>query len=537
MKNKFVLFLYLIAFLSFFLNTFKKDLTPPCFTADEAAFAYNSYSILNTGRDEYGKFMPLRLKSFNDNKLPLYSYLSVPFIKYMGLNTTSARALNDLVSIFIPIAVFFLVMELFNKKSIAIIAAFLTATSLGLHIIGRQAHEAYLATLLITISSIFFVKSLKKINIWNSIWFIVPLVLSLFAYQSSRIFVVYFFIFSIIYFFFFHKKEKNNKSIFISLIFFVLILFSFTDFKYNPTRLKTLFIFTNPGLQVKTQELRIEGGSRFLYNKLTVGLREAFFNHLKYFSPQFLAISGDENTRFGYGEMYPITPLEYFFIFVGIYYLIKNKEKSRWFILSLFFISPLTSSLTWTAISLTRSLFILIPAIIISSYGLVSIVKANPNKKNQIIISVILIEFILLFLSWNFYLNHYYKRGVVKFSMQCGYKELSAYVQKNYDKFDNFYISPEHGEPYIFLLFFNKYPPTSYQKQAKLTAPDKYGFGQVEKFDKFIFTLTGSRDKKNVALIAYPHDFQELTQEQLLKIKKIKIDKDEFFWIQEILDE
>ena len=536
MKNKFILFLCLIAFLSFFLNTFKKNIIPPCFTADEAAFAYNSFSILNTGRDEYGNFMPLRLKSFNDNKLPLYSYLSVPFIKYMGLNTTSARALNDLVSILIPIAVFFLVKELFNKKSIALVAAFLTASSLGLHLIGRQAHEGYLATLLITISSVFFIKSIKKISLWNSIWFVIPLGLSLFTYQSSRIFLIYFFVFSIVYFFFFNKIKKPNRSIFISLIFFVLILFLYPDFKYNPTRLKTLFLFTNPGLQVKTQELRIEGGSRILYNKLTVGLREAFFNHLKYFSPQFLAISGDENTRFGYGEMYPMTPIEYFFIFVGIYYLFKNKEKWRWFILTLFFIAPLSSSLTWTAISLTRSLFILIPATVISSYGVFSFIKENQNKRRLVIISILFIEAVFLFYSWNFYLNHYYKRGVVRFSMQCGYKELSSYVEKNYNKFERFYISPEHGEPYIFLLFYNKYPPTSYQKQAKLTGPDQYGFGQVEKFDKFIFSLTGSSDKKNVALIAYPHDFQGLSQKQLLKIKKIKMDKDEFFWIQEVLD-
>src|SRR3990167_9543070 len=178
MRNKIIFLVIAASVISLFLNIFKKDITPPCFTADEAAFAYNSYSIIKTGADEYGNFLPLRLKSFDDNKLPLYSYLSIPFIKYMGLNTTSARALNDLVSILIPIAVFFLVKELFNKKSIALIAAFLTASSLGLHLIGRQAHEGYLATLLITISSVFFIKSIKKINLWNSIWFVIPLALS-----------------------------------------------------------------------------------------------------------------------------------------------------------------------------------------------------------------------------------------------------------------------------------------------------------------------------------------------------------------------
>src|SRR3990167_5309606 len=185
MKNKILLIVILISFVSFFLNTFKKDLSPPCFTADEAAFAYNSYSILNTGKDEYGNFMPLRLKSFNDNKLPLYSYLSMPFIKFMGLSETSSRALNDLVALLIPVSVFFLAKELFKKNSIALISAFLTASSLGLHIIGRQTHEAYLAVLFITISSLFFVRSLKKINILNLLFFIIPLILSLFTYQSS----------------------------------------------------------------------------------------------------------------------------------------------------------------------------------------------------------------------------------------------------------------------------------------------------------------------------------------------------------------
>ena len=46
----------------------------------------------------------------------------------------------------------------------------------------------------------------------------------------------------------------------------------------------------------------------------------------------------------------------------------------------------------------------------------------------------------------------------------------------------------------IFLLFYLKYDPEMYQKQAMLTAPDEYGFGQVEKFDKFIFEFKWPKD-------------------------------------------
>ena len=81
-----IILLTTIVFVSFFLNTFKQNTSPPCFNSDEAAVGYNAYSILKTGEDEYGNFMPLRLKSFGDFKMPVYSYLSVPFIAIFGLN-------------------------------------------------------------------------------------------------------------------------------------------------------------------------------------------------------------------------------------------------------------------------------------------------------------------------------------------------------------------------------------------------------------------------------------------------------------------
>ena len=119
--------------------------------------------------------------------------------------------------------------------------------------------------------------------------------------------------------------------------------------------------------------------------------------------------------------------------------------------------------------------------------------------------------------------------------MQCGYKELVQYVKTNYDKFDNFYITKENGMPYIFFLFYLNYPPQMYQKQATLSSPDIYGYGQVEKFDKFIFSLPDDRNKKKVVFIGYPHEFKELNTEDILKIKKIKSLNNDIFWIQEKL--
>src|SRR3989338_7809781 len=101
-KTKLILFFCLV--ISIFLHFYKINKVPPCINADEAAFAYNTYSLLKTGKDEYGNFLPLRFESFKDYKLPAYTYLSIPFIAIFGLNDFSARALNIVIGVaFFPL--------------------------------------------------------------------------------------------------------------------------------------------------------------------------------------------------------------------------------------------------------------------------------------------------------------------------------------------------------------------------------------------------------------------------------------------------
>ena len=53
---------------------------PPHLTQDEASLGYNAYSILKTGKDEYGQLLPVVFKSFGDYKPGLYIYLTVPTV-------------------------------------------------------------------------------------------------------------------------------------------------------------------------------------------------------------------------------------------------------------------------------------------------------------------------------------------------------------------------------------------------------------------------------------------------------------------------
>ena len=64
---------------------------PAGFFADEASIGYNSYLILTTGKDEWGRRFPLFFRAFGEYKNPLDIYLTAPFIAIFGLNEFSVR--------------------------------------------------------------------------------------------------------------------------------------------------------------------------------------------------------------------------------------------------------------------------------------------------------------------------------------------------------------------------------------------------------------------------------------------------------------
>lgn len=532
MRTKIILGLIVLSGL--FFNLVFRDRAPMCFNADEAAFSYNAYSIFKTGRDEYGAFMPLRLKSFGDYKMPLLSYFTAPFVGILGLNETTTRLPNTVIAVLLPLCIFFLTKELFERDNMALLSAFLVTACLGLNIVGRHLHEAYITVFLLSMSFLFYVRLLKKFSWKNGILFLAFLFLSLFSYHFSRIFAGGFFMYSLYHFW---PQKKQGRS-FLAAFVFILVLFAITDVIYKPERVKNLLYFNNPGYVKRIQELREEGGPRVFYNKVMPGIKEVVSTSMTYFSPQFLVINGDENPRFGFPSMSTITMIEFVFFFVGLYFLFKNKERFRGIIILLLLLTPLAASLSWAGLSLTRTLFIFVPIAILGSYGFFHSIDVLKNK-NLRLAGIFLAVFVyagLLYYQWDFYLLHYPRRALVVRAWQCGYKEMTAYVKKNYGKYDRFYISKLNGQPYIFMLFYLNYPPDKYQKVAKLSPPDQYGFGQVEAFDKFTFNFVMPKkgSKENVLLVGYPTDdfkSQATPVPNLDSVVEIRKETETMFWM------
>src|SRR3990167_10550251 len=83
--------LFIILFLGTSLRFYRITTVPPSLSHDETAIAYNAYSILKTGKDEYGAPFPLLFRSFDDYKLPGMVYASIPAVAAFGTTALGAR--------------------------------------------------------------------------------------------------------------------------------------------------------------------------------------------------------------------------------------------------------------------------------------------------------------------------------------------------------------------------------------------------------------------------------------------------------------
>jgi len=212
MKNK-KLILIFILFLAAFLRLYRLSEIPPGFHVDEVRFGYNAYSLMKIGKDENGNFLPLYVDSFGDQCPAGYFYLTIPAIKFFGLNEFATRFPSAFFGILAVLLTYFLVKEIFKNSStanrLALISAMLLTISPWHIVISRATSEASVALSLILGGGCLFLRALKKQS-WSDLLFSFLLFfISYFFYHTPRVFVPLL-VFGIIVFSW--QKLKNQKT-------------------------------------------------------------------------------------------------------------------------------------------------------------------------------------------------------------------------------------------------------------------------------------------------------------------------------------
>jgi 4-amino-4-deoxy-L-arabinose transferase-like glycosyltransferase len=483
-----------VIILSFLIKVYALNKSPPTVGFDEAALGYNTYSILKTGKDEYGNFLPLSLRSFNDYKPALYAYLSIPFVAIMGLNEISIRMVSVIAGTFSLLFLYFFLREFVKSKYLRYFIFLVLAFEPWRVHFSRVALETNLSACFFIIGAWFLFKNgfliKKKRTFLKMLSIPFFFALSAYSYHGARAAAP---IFIVLYAFdplklFFVKHFKSYKKWFLKFrlkyIYLVLffLLFLIPVFFVNKSsqvltrfRQENVFYryspFTPKELLNKNKNawLNLENNPLYYFTGIMSG------HMLSYISPINL---GGRIYHWVKSSVQRIPSFSMFgwietIIFVfGLVYLIKTfktKGKNR-FLIYWIIAGAAPAALTWNWFHPLRSMN-LYPALeLIIALGFVSLIEILNKYLNKKIIKIIYIVFILLFsLSILFTIINEYNYAVAKNHGEYqpgGFKEGVPILAKLQDDYDEIIIDSPHAQNYIFFLFYQSFPPEIVQSYA-----------------------------------------------------------------------
>lgn len=135
---------------------------------DEAFAGYEAYSLLHFGIDSHGYHMPVYLEAWGSGMNALETYLEIPFIGLLGLNSLSIRIPQLIIGILI-LPAFYGCCKLVRNESFGLIGLFILAVSPWHIMMSRWGLEANLLPAFMVFGTYFLLKTTKnKLYIYAS---------------------------------------------------------------------------------------------------------------------------------------------------------------------------------------------------------------------------------------------------------------------------------------------------------------------------------------------------------------------------------
>lgn len=484
----------LIVVLAIALRFVMIEKVPPSLNWDEISHGYNAYSILKTGKDEWGKAFPAIFRAYGDYKLPVYIYLTAVSELIFGLNAFSVRLPSILAGIITVIFTYLLVKKLFNEKA-ALLSSFLMAIEPWSLFLSRGAFEANLALSFIVSGIYLFILGLEKHKYLPISALLLGL--SVWTYNSARIFVpLLLIVLAALYWKELVKIwERSKRPIAFSLILAALFLIPMLLQLLSPAgraRYGKVSII-DEGAVVQINEKRASSLfppilSRLIYNKGTFFAKAFISNYLSHFSFGFLFTEGGTHYQFsvpGQGLIYTVNIL---FFLLGLYYLLTNRTRESFLLLIWLLLAPIPSSLTREAPHALRAITMLPIPMILSALGFFYFLEKTKGLK--ISRGTLTLVYIILVIAFaQNYLKTYfldYPRSY-SWAWQYGYKEVVEFSKENYARYDKIIVTKRYGEPHEFFLFFWPWDPELYRNDPNLIRFEQSDWFWVDRFDKFYF--------------------------------------------------
>jgi 4-amino-4-deoxy-L-arabinose transferase-like glycosyltransferase len=523
--------LLLIVLLAAFWRFYRLDTVPPSPSLDEVSIGWNAYSVLETGRDEYGTRLPVLLRAYDDYRPALYVYLVVPFVKLLGLSVWPVRLPAAILGVMAVLATFWLGKELFKQKGqgdqIGLLAAFLLAISPWHIYLSRLGHEVNAGVTLSLLAIVFFLKWLNfsgKKKIWWLVISVIFFAASFYTYQSLKIFLPVIVLGLLLIYR--QLVIKQKKALFWAGIFGLVLIVPVVKASLSPEaklRFEGTSLFANSPNVVQRASARLLNdrqnhhwsGLIFDNRRVTLG-QAALKGYFSHFNPAWLFFNaGDESHKVpGLGLFYL---WELPFLLFGAFGLVKMRGNSRSKTLLLVWVlaAPLSAAITTQSPHAMRFFNVLPVPQLLTSLGLVLAWRWLQIQKKFISRSVGVSGILILLISL-LYLNHQY---FVNFpfeqsdSFQLPLAKAVKYASQKETDYSQIIFShhDQTAQAYMFYLFFNRFDPETYLASGGTRSA---GFDQAHQIGNYSFRtsdwLSAPIDPKAL-YFGNPADFPEKT--------------------------
>lgn len=460
---------------------------PPSLDWDEVSMGYNAYSILKTGRDEFGTAWPVYFRALDDYKLPVYTYLTAGSIKIWGYNDFAVRFPSAFFGTLTVLLIYFLTKELFENSKIE--------NSLKIGNWNLKIEE--IAAILLAISpwQIQFSRMASEVNV-GLFWLTLGVVLWSVGWRRGRMLaVVSWGLAGYTYLAFRLMAPLLGLGLAVRdrrwWLVVVMIGLLVIGLERGHLRIKGTSAWeTEAVYQVfKHQEAEMMDDARNGINwprklwheqRWLTGAMIATQGYLSHFSPSFLFFDYEEPQH-----QTPFVGLNYLWmlplVVVGGYYMaVKGYSRGAKVILWWLVLAPLPAAVTRGVPHAGRTLAMTVPLMVMAAFGWRFWVGRWPWFLKVAAVGVVGLALVQ-------YLHQYYIHLPIERSAtwQYGRREMTEYVEQVKDQYDRVVVSSKLEWPYIFMLYYSRYDPAAYLAQGGTKSG---GWGEEgNRYDKYEF--------------------------------------------------
>lgn len=475
-KYQWYLFLFIL-FIAAFIRFFNFPEIPAGFNQDEAAIAYDSYSIMHYGIDRNGYHFPVYPISWGAGQGPFYMYFAIPFMWLFGSTVFGFRIGNVILSIVSVISIFFAMKNSFSTRE-GIIAMFLFAISPWNIILSRWALDANPLPSLFIIS---FCCLTYAINTRRTLFYLLAaglFAVSLYTYGTSYVVIPLFLLLTIPYLLL-HKKITWQQTLLSGIVFvagtFPLILFILVNY-LGLGEINTP-LFSVP----KLTALRSDAIFRHFTDDPLHQLKDSLSSYFTFVIGQKVIHPWNGIRQFGI--LYPFSSL---FIIAGIAIaLINVKFKTfhyHYLYCAMFFSCSVLTLLIHPNVN--RIHIVYVPVICLAAAAI-----AHLSKTSKLIFHTVITVYLISFLSFCHYYIHDYNEQFMDAAFYESYEEAIQFADAEAE--GTIYVSSSIGSAYIRTLFHVKTDPYTFIDTVQYY-DDTAAFRQAYSFGCYIFALPES---------------------------------------------